>query len=122
MNRGAAVEATVQVGDMEIPYVCTGRGPTVLVLELPGAESADEGALRGWAERFRVIRTRLPAGEAPAPRVMALVEGLGVEGPPVLLVGGDGESLPGVLEALEECGEGLGVVRVLGDPQSFPGD
>ena len=74
MSRGPVVEAMVQVGDMEIPYVCAGRGPTILVLEHPTAD-VDQRVWEGWTARYRLIRTRLPIDEASAPRIVALVEG-----------------------------------------------
>ena len=119
MSRSGAVEATVQVGDMEIHYVCTGRGPTVLVLQAPGGGDVDERLMEGWSERFRVIGTRLPADEAPGPRILALVEGMGLERPPVLLVGGDGAWRARVIDALNGWGDVVGTVHVLGDVDPF---
>ena len=118
MSRGPVVEAMVQVGDMEIPYVCAGRGPTILVLEHPTAD-VDQRVWEGWTARYRLIRTRLPIDEASAPRIVALVEGLGLERPPVLLAGGDGTWLPRVMDALDACGEVVGFVWNLGESGPF---
>jgi len=86
MSGRAPVEALVQVGDVETRYVCAGQGPPVLLLTDEDPAAAVETPLfRALAESCRVVSAAPSPDLDTGPWLRALIEGLGLERPDLLV-------------------------------------
>lgn len=107
-------EATVQVGGRLTPYLRAGRGrAVVLVLERGRAVGPADPLFAELAASRRVVAAEAPELD-PGPWLAGLLEGLGLEGADVAVVG-EGGWVDGFLARREAC---VGAVVVLG---STPG-
>jgi hypothetical protein len=113
MKRDDPVEASVHLGDVETPYVRAGEGPALILLDRAGRTGAGDPLFVTLSRSARVVCPRMPGSGSLAPWLAALMDGLGLERPVLVLRGGWKAWDEGALAAVRECGDALGPVCIV---------
>lgn len=117
MNRGRPVEASVQIGEVETPYLRAGTGPAMILLDRAGPADGSDPLFVVLSRRGRVVCPRLPDEGSTARWLLALVDGLGLERPVVVLKGGWEAWDTQTLASLRACEDALGPVFLTGSDE-----
>lgn len=106
---GSVIEAVVQVGEQETPYLRCGRGAPVVVLATSTAER--ERLVRLVGTRFRVVAPQPPGTTDLSAWLREVIEGLGLEDPILVTAAEWTHEVAG--EVVRSDGDDAGLLRRL---------